>query len=180
MMISLKEIAAAAERQRGVVLHTPFIYSHTLSRLSSREVFLKLENLQTTGSFKLRGALNRLSLFKERREGERVVAASAGNHAQGVAFAAARLGLSATIVMPQGASISKQMATVGYGAEVILHGRDLSQALARAQELAGRGYTLIHPYDDPEVMAGQGTLGLEILATCPGWIPWCCRWGAAA
>ncbi len=168
MMISLKEIEAAAERQRGVVLHTPLIYSHTLSRLSSREVFLKLENLQTTGSFKLRGALNRLSLFKERREGERVVAASAGNHAQGVAFAAARLGLAATIVMPQGASISKQMATVGYGAEVILHGQDLSQALARAQELAGRGYTLIHPYDDPEVMAGQGTLGLEILADLPG------------
>lgn len=166
-MITLKEIEQARERQRGVVLHTPLLYSHTLSRLSSREIFLKLENLQTTGSFKLRGALNRLTLLKERREGERVVAASAGNHGQGVAFAAAHLNLPATIIMPQGASISKQMATQDYGAEVILHGQDIAQALTRAQELAAQGYTLIHPYDDPEVMAGQGTLGLEILEDLP-------------
>ncbi len=168
MAITLHEIEEARQRQRGVVLHTPLVYSHTLSRESGREVFLKLENLQTTGSFKLRGAVNRLTLLKERREGEKVVAASAGNHGQGVAFAASYLGLPATIVMPWGASISKQEACRGYGAEVILHGQDLSQALERAQALVAQGYIFIHPYDDLEVMAGQGTLGLEILDDLPG------------
>jgi len=166
--MTLKDIEAARPRQAGVVLRTPLIYSHTLSRASGREVFLKLENLQTTGSFKLRGALNRLTLLKERGEGARVVAASAGNHGQGVAFAAAHLNLPATIVMPQGASISKQLATRGYGAEVILHGRDLGEALERAQALVAQSYTFIHPYDDPEVIAGQGTLGLEIIEDLPG------------
>jgi threonine dehydratase len=165
--ITIQDIAAARLRQAGVVLRTPLIYSHTLSRASGREVFLKLENLQTTGSFKLRGALNRLTLLKERGEGTRVVAASAGNHGQGVAFAAAQLGLPAAIVMPLGASISKQLATQGYGAEVILHGRDLGQALERAQTLVAQGYTFIHPFDDPEVIAGQGTLGLEIVEDLP-------------
>jgi threonine dehydratase len=168
MAITLADIQAARERQKGVVLRTPLIYSHSLSRNSGREVFLKLENLQTTGSFKLRGALNRLALLKERGEGDKVVAASAGNHAQGVAFAAAHLGLAASIVMPQGASLSKQTATRSYGARVILHGRDLSEALARAQSLEAEGYIFIHPYDDPEVIAGQGTLGLEILEDLPG------------
>jgi threonine dehydratase len=168
MAITLTDIQAARERQTGVVLRTPLIYSHSLSRNSGREVFLKLENLQTTGSFKLRGALNRLALLKERGEGDKVVAASAGNHAQGVAFAAAQLGLAATIVMPQGASLSKQMATHSYGARVILHGLDLCESLARAQSLETEGYIFIHPYDDPEVIAGQGTLGLEILEDLPG------------
>ncbi|MFZ0051041.1 MAG: pyridoxal-phosphate dependent enzyme, partial [Desulfobaccales bacterium] len=123
-MITLRDIEAARERIKGVALRTPLIYSHTLSRVSGREVYLKLENLQATGSFKLRGAMNRLSLLKERGEGGgKVVAASAGNHGQGVAFAAAHLGIPATIVMPQGASISKQMATQGYGAQVILSGQ---------------------------------------------------------
>jgi threonine dehydratase len=166
--MTLKDIEAARERQRGVVLHTPLVYSHTLSRRSGREVFLKLENLQTTGSFKLRGAINRLTLLQERGEGDRVVAASAGNHGQGVAFAASAVDLPAVIVMPQGASLSKQMATQGYGAEVMLHGQDLSQALERAKELVAQGYIFIHPYDDPEVIAGQGTLGLEILGDLPG------------
>jgi threonine dehydratase len=165
--LTLKDIQDAQERLEGVVLRTPLIFSHTLSRLCRREVYLKLENLQTTGSFKLRGAVNRLTLLKERGEGDKVVAASAGNHAQGVAYAAAHLGLKATIVMPQGASISKQMATQGYGAEVILHGQDLSQALERARTLEAEGYVFIHPYDDPEVIAGQGTLGLEILEDLP-------------
>jgi threonine dehydratase len=165
--MTLKDIEAAKERIQGVVIHTPLIYSPTLSRASGREVYLKLENLQTTGSFKLRGALNRLTLVKERGEGERVVAASAGNHGQGVAFAAAQLGIQATIVMPEGASISKQMATLSYGAEVILHGRDISQALEKARALEAEGYVFIHPYDDPEVIAGQGTLGLEIMEDLP-------------
>jgi threonine dehydratase len=165
--MTLKDIEAAKERIKGVVIHTPLIFSHSLSRLSGREVYLKLENLQTTGSFKLRGALNRLTLLKERGEGERVVAASAGNHAQGVAYAAAQLGLAATIVMPEGASISKQMATQNFGAQVILHGQDVSQAVEKARSLEAEGYVFIHPYDDPEVIAGQGTLGLEILEDLP-------------
>jgi threonine dehydratase len=165
--LTLKDIEAARERLRGLVLHTPLIYSHTLSRGGDREVYLKLENLQTTGSFKLRGALNRLTLLKERGEGDRVVAASAGNHGQGVAFAAAHLGIPATIVMPEGASISKQMATQEYGAQVMLHGRDISGALEKARALEAEGYVFIHPYDDLEVMAGQGTLGLEILDDLP-------------
>jgi threonine dehydratase len=168
MSLTLEDIEAAQARLRGVALRTPLVYSRTLSRVSGREVFLKLENLQTTGSFKLRGALNRLQILKGRGEGARVVAASAGNHAQGVAFAASSLGIPATIIMPQDASISKQMATASYGAEVILHGRDLSEALERARELVAQGYVFIHPYDDPEVMAGQGTLGLEILEDMPG------------
>jgi threonine dehydratase len=167
MSLTLKDIEAAKDRQTGVVLRTPLIYSHTLSRLSRREVFLKLENLQTTGSFKLRGAVNRLTLLKDRREGDQVVAASAGNHAQGVAYAATVLGLAATVVMPRGASISKQLATRAYGADLLLYGRDLLQALKRAKELAAAGYIFIHPYDDPEVIAGQGTLGLEILEDLP-------------
>jgi threonine dehydratase len=166
--MNLKDIEAARQRQRGMVLRTPLVYSNSLSRVGGRDVFLKLENLQTTGSFKLRGALNRLMLLKERGEGVRVVAASAGNHGQGVAFAAAQVQIPATIVMPQGASISKQLATRGYGAEVILQGRDLSEALVRAQALVAQGYTFIHPYDDPEVMAGQGTLGLEMVEDLPG------------
>lgn len=166
--MTLKAIEAARGRLKRVILHTPLIYSHTLSRGSARQVFLKLENLQTTGSFKLRGAMNRLMLLKGRGEGRGVVAASAGNHAQGVAFAAAHLGIPATIVMPQGASISKQLSTRGYGAELVLHGQDLPQALEQAQALAAAGYVFIHPYDDPEVMAGQGTLGLEILEDLPG------------
>lgn len=165
--MTLAEIRAARMRLKGLALRTPLVYSRTLSRLVGAEVHLKLENLQTTGSFKLRGALNRLTLLKERGEGSRVVAASAGNHGQAVAFAAGVLGLEAVIVMPEGASLSKQLAAQGYGARVLLHGRDLSQALARARELADQGYIFIHPYDDPEVVAGQGTLGLEIVEDLP-------------
>jgi threonine dehydratase len=165
--MTLKDIEAAAERLRGVILHTPLVYSQTLSRWSGREVFLKLENLQTTGSFKLRGAVNRLTLMRERGEGDRVVAASAGNHGQGVAWAAGFLGLKATIVMPQGASITKQLACRGYGADLVLCGQNLSEALEKAQELVQQGYTFIHPFDDLEVVAGQGTLGLEILEDLP-------------
>lgn len=165
--MTLAEIRAARTRLTGLALRTPLVYSRTLSRLVGAEVHLKLENLQTTGSFKLRGALNRLTLLKERGEGSRVVAASAGNHGQAVAFAAGVLGLEAVIVMPEGASLTKQLAAQGYGARVLLHGQDLSQALARARELADQGYIFIHPYDDPEVVAGQGTLGLEIVEDLP-------------
>jgi threonine dehydratase len=165
--MTLKDIEAARERLHGVILHTPLVYSQTLTRRGGREVFLKLENLQTTGSFKLRGAVHRLTLMQQRGEGCRVVAASAGNHGQGVAWAATHVGLKATIVMPQGASISKQLACRGYGAELVLWGQNLAEALQKAQELVAQGYVFIHPFDDLEVMAGQGTLGLEILADLP-------------
>jgi threonine dehydratase len=165
--MTVSDLLAARERLKGVALHTPLVYSRTLSRLSGGEVHLKLENLQTTGSFKLRGALNRLSLLLERGEGRRVVAASAGNHGQAVAFAAGTLGLEAVIIMPEGASLSKQLAAQGYGARVELYGSDLSQALERAKALEAEGFVFIHPYDDLEVIAGQGTLGLEILDDLP-------------
>lgn len=165
--MTLKDIEAAAARLGGVILHTPLVYSQTLSRWSGREVFLKLENLQTTGSFKLRGAVNRLTLLRDRGEGDRVVAASAGNHGQGVAWAAGFLGLKATIVMPRGASITKQLACRGYGADLVLCGQNLTEALEKAQELVQQGYIFIHPFDDLEVVAGQGTLGLEILEDLP-------------
>ena len=167
MRITLKDIEAAQERLHGVILHTPLVYSQTLSCRGGREVFLKLENLQTTGSFKLRGAVNRLTLLRSRGEGDRVVAASAGNHGQGVAWAATHTGLKATIVMPRGASITKQMACRGYGADLILEGSNLAEALEKAQTLADQGCVFIHPFDDPEVVAGQGTLGLEILEDLP-------------
>ncbi|MBM4288257.1 MAG: threonine ammonia-lyase [Deltaproteobacteria bacterium] len=166
-MLSLPDIQAAQERLQGMIIPTPLVYSQTLSKMCGRKVFLKLENLQTTGSFKLRGSLNKLHLLPEMHRTAGVVAASAGNHAQGVAYAAALAGLPATIVMPQWASLSKQAATEGYGGRVILHGQSLAEALAHAQELAREGLTFIHPYDDPEIIAGQGTLGLEIMSALP-------------
>jgi threonine dehydratase len=165
--MTLKDIEAARERLQGVILRTPLVYSQTLSRWGGREVFLKLENLQTTGSFKLRGAVNRLTLMRARGEGDRVVAASAGNHGQGVAWAATHLGLKATIVMPEGASITKQLACRGYGADLVLWGQNLMESLEKAQELMAQGYVFIHPFDDLEVVAGQGTLGLEIFDDLP-------------
>lgn len=163
----LQDIKSARERLQGVVHKTPLVYSQTLSRWGGRQIFLKLENLQTTGSFKLRGAVNRLTLLQARGEGDRVVAASAGNHGQGVAWAADYLGLKATIVMPRGSSISKQMACRSYGAEVVLEGRNLTESLEKAQELVTQGHIFIHPFDDLEVVAGQGTMGLEILEDLP-------------
>jgi threonine dehydratase len=165
--MTLQDLESARERLRGVILKTPLVYSQTLSRWGGREIFLKLENLQTTGSFKLRGAVNRLTLLRARGEGDRVVAASAGNHGQGVAWAAAHLDLKATIVMPRGASITKQTACRGYGADLVLWGQNLTESLEKAGEFAAQGFIFIHPFDDLEVVAGQGTLGLEILEDLP-------------
>ena len=166
-MVTLADIEAARERLSGSIIQTPLVYSKTLSRLSSREIFLKLENLQTTGSFKLRGSLNKIKLLTAAGQVSGVVAASAGNHAQGVAYAAALAGLPATIVMPQWASLSKQAATEGYGGRVVRHGQTLTEALEHARSLVETGLTFIHPFDDPEIIAGQGTLGLEIAAAMP-------------
>jgi threonine dehydratase len=166
-MLNLTAIITARERLTGLILRTPVVYSQTLSRMSGHEVFLKLENLQTTGSFKLRGSLNKVKLLPATEQAAGVVAASAGNHAQGVAYAASLAGLPATIVMPQWASLSKQLATEGYGGRVVRHGQTLAEALDYARSLAQTGLTFIHPFDDPQIIAGQGTLGLEILSDLP-------------
>jgi len=162
-----REIEAAKVKVDEAILRTPMILSDALSHLTGKEVYLKLENLQKTGSFKIRGAYHKLSRFNSSMRKRGVIAASAGNHAQGVALASSLLGIRATIVMPQGASLAKQMATRSYGGEVILYGQDVDEALRYAKGLAGKEKAFIHPYDDEEVIAGQGTLGLEILEEVP-------------
>lgn len=162
-----KEIEQAHQRIRKVILRTPIIYSDTLSHLTGREVFLKLENLQKTGSFKIRGAYHLLSKLSPSTRRRGVVAASAGNHAQGVAYASSLLNIASTIIMPEGAPIAKQMATQSYGGEVILFGRNTDEALHYARKLVESGKLLIHPFDDEDVIAGQGTIGLEILEDVP-------------
>src|SRR6266702_1702380 len=168
-LVRTDDVAAARKLLRGIVSPTPMLHSRVLSDRLSGPVFLKCENLQRTGSFKARGAYVRISRLTEAERGRGVVAASAGNHAQGVAFAAAVLGARATVVMPEGAPLPKVEATKGYGAEVILHGGTVEQALLKAKELAdSRGSVFIHPFEHPDVVAGQGTVGLEIIEQCPG------------
>jgi threonine dehydratase len=156
-MISIEDIRRAHESIRHLVHRTPLIHSRSLSAMSGAEVYLKAENLQKTGSFKVRGALNRMQSLRTGR----VIAASLGNHAQGVAFAAARLGLTARIVMPLTAPLVKEEATRGYGADVVLHGENLSEALTYA--LSQEDHVFIHPFDDDLIIAGQGTIGLEVM-----------------
>jgi threonine dehydratase len=156
-MITLSDIEAAQERVTSSIYATPLISSHALSVISGAEVYLKLENLQKTGSFKVRGAFNKMANVPE----QRVIGASMGNHAQAVAYAASALGKHAVIVMPRNASLVKQEATKGYGADVVLHGDRFSDALAHA--LAQKDARFIHPFDDDDVIAGQGTVGLEIV-----------------
>ncbi|MDD1697915.1 MAG: threonine ammonia-lyase [Methanoregula sp.] len=166
-MISLAEIKQAEIRISPHIIHTPLVYSPTISQMTGAKVFLKLETLQKAGSFKVRGATNKiLSHINTIRE-RGVIAASAGNHAQGVAVAAHSAGIPATIVMPEWSSLSKQEATRGYGAQVVIHGQTLDESIMRALEIASQGRLFIHPYDDEDVIAGQGTIGLEILANLP-------------
>ena len=163
--VTLADIEAAARRLAGHVLDTPFLESRTLSQETGAQVFLKFENLQFTASFKERGALNKLaSLLEEGPAPPGVIAASAGNHAQGVAHHAQRLGLRAVIVMPTFTPLVKVERTRGFGAEVVLHGETFDDANAHALRLAAQqGLVYVHPFDDPQVIAGQGTLGLEML-----------------
>jgi threonine dehydratase len=163
-----EEIESAQNRVRKVILRTPMLYSDAISKLTGKEVFLKLENLQKTGSFKIRGAYYKLSQLSLSMRKRGVVAASAGNHAQGVAFASSLLGIQSTIVMPEGSSIAKQMATRSYGGEVILFGQDTDESLSYARKMEEEGKYFIHPFDDEQVIAGQGTIGLEILEEVPG------------
>jgi len=167
-MLGLDDVLAARERIGDAVEHTPMDGSRTLSGRTGADVHLKLEQFQRTGSFKLRGATNRVATLSDGEREAGVVTASAGNHAQGVALAATRAGVDATIVMPENAPISKVNATEGYGGTVVLHGADYAEAQARAREIEreeGRFY--LHAFDDPEVMAGQGTLGLEVIEDLP-------------
>jgi threonine dehydratase len=166
-MVSLDDVRAAAQAIAGHIIRTPIIYSPTFSAMTGADVYLKLEMLQKAGSFKVRGATNKILRHLEECRASGVVAASAGNHAQGVAIAAHLAGVPATVVMPEWASISKQEATKGYGAEVILGGMTLDESIAKAKEIATTGKLFIHPYDDDEVIAGQGTIALEILADLP-------------
>ncbi len=163
-----EEIEYARNKIRRAILRTPMIYSDTFSNLTGKEVFLKLENLQKTGSFKIRGAYYKLSRFTPSMKKRGVVAASAGNHAQGVALASSLLGIHSTLVMPEGVSLAKQMATQAYGGEILLFGQNTDEALRHAKELTEGGRCFIHPFDDEQVIAGQGTIGLEILEEVPG------------
>jgi len=167
-MFSIQDIQDAAARLRGQVLDTPCVESRTLSQVTGAQVFLKFENLQFTASFKERGACNKLSQLTPEERARGVVAMSAGNHAQGVAYHAQRLGLRAVIVMPRFTPGVKVERTRGFGAEVVLHGDTLEEAHRHAHLLAGQqGLTFVHPYDDEAVAAGQGTLALEMLAEQP-------------
>ena len=167
-MVSLEDIKAAAARIAGAVEQTPFVESRTLSALTGAQVFLKFENLQFTASFKERGALNKLLSLGEPERKRGVIAMSAGNHAQAVAYHAARLGIPATIVMPKGSPNTKIKNTRVHGAEVVLEGESLHEAGAHARELAARSHLVfVHPYEDPLIIAGQGTVALEMLHAVP-------------
>ncbi|MFB6292620.1 MAG: threonine ammonia-lyase [Candidatus Nanohaloarchaea archaeon] len=168
-LVSLEEVEEARRRLEDVAKKTPLDTSSTFAELSGAEsVGLKLENLQRTGAFKIRGAYNELSQLSEEQKDRGVIAASSGNHAQGVALAAQELGVDATIVMPEGTPDSKVKATKSYGAEVVRHGEVYDDAYEKARELQeSRGLEFVHPYDDREVVAGQGTLGLEMLEQFP-------------
>lgn len=168
MSLTLKDFELAQRRLGGIIHRTELCRSSTFSDMVGGEVWLKCENQQKTGSFKLRGAANKIGALVERGEVSAVVASSAGNHAQGVAYAAHSHGIPATIVMPKAAPIAKVKATEGYGARVILHGEFYDEAYARAMELCEQEQsTFLHPFDDYEVMAGQGTVALEILSELP-------------
>ncbi len=163
-MPTLDDIRAAAHAIQGQVVRTPMVHASRLAARVGAEIALKLENRQHTGSFKDRGALNRLLLLSNAERQRGVIAVSAGNHAQGVAYHAGRLGITAIIVMPKPTPFVKIEATEALGAKVVLEGEDLSQAADHAARLiAERHLTLIHPYDDAAVIAGQGTIGLEML-----------------
>lgn len=168
MSITLKDVRAAAETIKGAIANTRQRRSVTLSNIAGADIYLKFENRQFTASFKERGALNRLSHLSEDEKKRGVIAMSAGNHAQGVAYHAARLGIPATIVMPENTPTVKVEHTAAHGANVILHGEVLAEAAAFAHEKAKNdNLVFIHPYDDPHVISGQGTVALELLDEIP-------------
>ena len=168
MSLALQDVVDAAAALEGSVLRTPCLHSRTLSHIAGAQLYLKFENHQFTASFKERGALNKLLSLTPAQRARGVIAASAGNHAQGVAYHACRLGIPAVIVMPRYTPGVKVVHTRGHGAQVILHGEVFDEAMAHAQALAQeRGLTMVHPYDDEKVIAGQGSIALEMLADYP-------------
>jgi threonine dehydratase len=169
VQVTLADVVAARERLAGAIYYSPCAHSKMLSRMTGQSVYLKLENLQMTGSFKERGALNRIATLTVQQAARGVVAASAGNHAQGVAYHATLRGIRAVIVMPLTTPLVKVQATRGFGAEVVLHGANYDEACEEATRLCKeQGMTFIHPFDDALVMAGQGTIGLELMEQVPG------------
>jgi threonine dehydratase len=167
-IVGYNDIVDAVATLKGHIVDTPCFMSRTLSQICGCEVWVKFENLQFTASFKERGALNKLSRLSTEERKRGVIAMSAGNHAQGVAYHAGRLGIPATIVMPEGTPFIKVEHTENFGARVILHGKSLVEAHAEALRLAAeRNYVFIPPYDDPQVIAGQGTIAVEMLRTAP-------------
>jgi threonine ammonia-lyase medium form len=166
--VTLDDVLAAKDLLRGIVRPTPLEFSRALSERVGGDVHLKCENLQRAGSFKIRGAYTRMSRLSDQEKARGVVAASAGNHAQGVALAAQLLGISSTVFMPLGAPIPKLMATRAYGAKIEQVGTSIDECLVRARQFeAETGAVLIHPFDHADIVAGQGTCGLEILEQCP-------------
>jgi threonine dehydratase len=166
-MVTLGEIEEARNMIRGMIHPTPLLFSDSISAMVGRKVYFKLENLQKAGSFKIRGALYKMSKLGSSVGKKGVIAVSAGNHAQGVALAANGRGIPATIVMPEHAPLSKQLATKSYGGRVILRGESFAEAETYAKKLEKDGYTMIHPYDDEDIVCGQGTIGLEIMEALP-------------
>ena len=165
---TIDDIRAAAQRIEGAVIKTPMLVSRTLSDVIGAEIWLKFENLQFTAAYKERGALNKLLQLSPEERAQGVIAASAGNHAQAVAYHARRLGIPATIVMPESTPTVKVTQTAGHGAKVVLYGKFVDDAFARARELAlENGYVFVHAFDDPQVIAGAGTLALEMLEDAP-------------
>ncbi len=168
MTLTLEDIKAAARRIAGHVERTPCRYSRTLSEITGAQVWVKFENLQFTAAYKERGALNKLMLLTDEERARGVIAASAGNHAQGLAYHGARLGVPVTIVMPKGTPFVKVEHTRQHGADVVIFGDTYDEAAAHAQQLREeRGLTFVHPFDDYDVMAGQGTIALEMLEDVP-------------
>lgn len=168
-MVTLKEVLAARERVRDALYLSPCARTETLSRVSRTQAFLKLDNLQMTGAYKERGALNKILTLGEVERARGLIAASAGNHAQAVAYHAGRLGIAATIVMPETTPIMKVANTRGHGARVVLSGTNYDEAYAEARRMEREeGLTFVHPFDDEAIIAGQGTLGLEVVEQVPG------------
>lgn len=167
-LLTLADVRAAAERISGQVVRTPTLYSKTLSNITGADIWLKFENLQFTAAYKERGALNALLQLTEEQRARGVIAASAGNHAQGLSYHGTRLGMPVTIVMPKTTPTVKVMQTESVGGKVVLEGETFDEAYAHARKLEGElGLTFVHPFDDPRVAAGQGTVALEMLEDAP-------------
>lgn len=167
-LLTLADVRAAAERISGQVVRTPTLYSKTLSNITGADIWLKFENLQFTAAYKERGALNALLQLTEEQRSRGVIAASAGNHAQGLSYHGTRLGMPVTIVMPKTTPTVKVMQTESVGGKVVLEGETFDEAYAHARKLEGElGLTFVHPFDDPRVAAGQGTVALEMLEDAP-------------